>query len=489
MEKALSTEKAPMDFNDKQPIEDQAYEIRGEVIEIDPKLEANARRKFDLYVLPVSVIFLVLSSLDRNNLGNARVFGFDRDLKLTGNQFGNINTLSSVMTILFELPWVLAVKRWGANKAIGTAFVLWSACTIGTAFVQNYGQVIAVRMILNAAEAGLAQGFAFLFSTIYPRELAGKRIMTTNLAQCISGAFGGLFAYGVQQMGDRAGLAAWRWLFIIEFLITVLIGGIGWIFLPKSAETAWFLNAEEKETMRLKKMRDTALRGTDKFDKKWIKIALTDPFVWMLGTAFFTSSVAINGFGVFLPTIISGMGYASIQVNYLTIPVYVLGAASLCLQVYFSDKLRKRGLVIMACCVPVAVGYLICVGTANPHAGYAGMFILVIGLYPISTLAVTWITTNLSPDTKRSIGMPIAYSLANVSNVVSSQLYPDQQGPRYQQGNGISAGLTIVAGFLYGTCWLLLRKRNAKKAKLLAEGATTNGLEGDQSLEAGMYIL
>ena len=212
------------------------------------------------------------------------------------------------MTILFELPWVLAVKRWGANKAIGTAFVLWSASTLGTAFIQNYGQAIACRMILNAAEAGLAQGFAYLFSTIYPRELAGKRIMTTNLAQCISGAFGGLFAYAVQTMGDKNGLAAWRWLFIIEFLITIVVGGIGWIFLPKSAESAWFLNAEEKDTMRLKKMRDMALRGDEGFDRKWIKIALMDPFVWLLGVAFFTSSVAINGFGVFLPTIIQGLG-------------------------------------------------------------------------------------------------------------------------------------------------------------------------------------
>jgi hypothetical protein len=40
----------------------------GRVIEIDPKKEAAARRKFDIYVLPVSVIFLVLSSLDRNNV-------------------------------------------------------------------------------------------------------------------------------------------------------------------------------------------------------------------------------------------------------------------------------------------------------------------------------------------------------------------------------------------------------------------------------------
>nr|RBQ95161.1 hypothetical protein FVER53263_20678 [Fusarium verticillioides] len=457
-------------------------------IYIDPEREAAVRRKFDTYVVPVSVIYLVMSSLDRNNLGNARVFGFDEDVGLKSGQFGNIQTLSSVCTVLFEMPWVLATRRWGAKRAIGTSFVLWSICTLGTAFIHTYGQAIACRMLLNAAEAGLAQAFAFLFSTIYPRELAGKRVMTTNLAQCISGAFGGLFAYAVQKMGSRHGFAAWRWLFIVEFGLTVVICGIGLIFLPGKVEEAWFLSEEEKETMRMKKERDYITRGEDKFEKKWIKIALTDPFVYLLGVAFFTSSVAINGFGVFLPTIISGLGFASLKVNYMTIPVYALGAISLCIQVYYSDKLRKRGAFIVACCIPVAVGYLMCVGSRDPNVGYAGMFVLVIGLYPISTLAVTWITTNLAPDTKRAIGQPFAYSLANVSNLVSGQLYPTNQGPRYVPGNAISAGLTIVAGILYASCWLLLRRRNAKKAKLTAEGAITNGKEGDESLEF-TYIL
>ncbi|KAF7186673.1 putative transporter [Pseudocercospora fuligena] len=478
-----STSKAATEITHEEPITGTSEDIY-----IDPAKEAAAFRKFDIYVLPVSVVFLVLSSLDRNNLGNARVFGFDEEIGLKGGQFGTIVTLSSVCTIIFEMPWVLAVRKFGANAAIGTAFLLWSASTLGTAFIQTYAQAIVVRMILNAAEAGLAQAFAYLFSTIYPRELAGKRIMTPNLAQCISGAFGGLFAYAVQPMGTRRGLSAWRWLFIVEFCITIVIGGIGWIFLPKTAESAWFLNPEEKETMRLKKIRDFHLRGKDKFERKWIRIALTEPFVWMLGIAFFTSSVAINGFGVFLPTIIQGLGYASIRVNYMTIPVYALGATSLVLNVWLSDKYRKRGIVIMGCCIPVAVGYLICVGTANKGAGYAGMFVLVLGLYPISTLAVTWVSTNLSPDSKRAIGMPLAYSIANISAVVSSQLYPSYQGPRYIQGNAVSAGLTVIAAFLYGSCWYLLWRRNQKNAALIREGVSSNGLEGDQSLDS-MYIL
>jgi hypothetical protein len=63
----------------------------------------------------------------------------------------------------------------------------------------------------------------------------------------------------------------------------------------------------------------------------------------------------------------------------MTIPVYIVGAISLSIQVYFSDKTKRRGAFIVACCVPVAVGYLICVGTPNAGAGYAGMFILVLG--------------------------------------------------------------------------------------------------------------
>lgn len=63
----------------------------------------------------------------------------------------------------------------------------------------------------------------------------------------------------------------------------------------------------------------------------------------------------------------------------MTIPVYILGAISLLIQVYYSDKVRRRGLFIIISCIPVAVGYLVCVGTPNKHAGYAGMFILVLG--------------------------------------------------------------------------------------------------------------
>lgn len=84
--------------------------------------------------------------------------------------------------------------------------------------------------------------------------------------------------------------------------------------------------------------------------------------------------------------------------------------------------------------------------------------------------------------------MPLVHTIGDISSLVSSQLYPTEQGPRYIIGNSVSAGLTVVAGVLYSVSWLLLKNRNANKAKLIAEGATTNGLEGDRSLDS-RYML
>jgi MFS family permease len=378
----------------------------------------------------------------------------------------------------------MAVKRYGPNNVLALALVLWSVVTLGTGFVKTYEQAIVLRLLLGACEAGVAPSFAFLFATIYPRGQTAKRLMMGNLSNAVSGAFGGLFAYAIQTMGTRRGLSAWRWLFIIEGCLTFVVGAFCWYLLPSSPDDAWFLNAEEKACMVMRKQRDIIYRGDgDDSKAKWVKLAFKDPLIYLAGIAFFTSSVAIFGFSTFLPTIIKGLGYKALHVNYMTIPIYVVGAVSLVLQVWLSDKIQQRALFLVLSTIPVMAGYLICVGTANAVAGYIAMFILACGVYSISTLLVTWIATSLSNDTKRSVALPVFYSIGNLSGLVSSQLYPSQQGPRYVMGNAISAGLEFVAALLFISVWLLLRRRNQQKQELIAKGAKTNGKEGDQALD------
>ena len=44
-------------------------------------------RKMDLHLIPMLALLYLLAFLDRGNIGNARIEGLDKDLKLTGAQY------------------------------------------------------------------------------------------------------------------------------------------------------------------------------------------------------------------------------------------------------------------------------------------------------------------------------------------------------------------------------------------------------------------
>lgn len=74
-------------------------------------------------------------------------------------------------------------------------------------------------------------------------------------------------------------------------------------------------------------------------------------------------------------------------------------------------------------------------------------------------------------------------SVANISGLLSSNIYPATHGPRYIIGNSVSLGCECVALLGVGSIYLVLQSRNMKKQKLAAEGATGNGKEGDRALQ------
>ncbi|KAJ3938250.1 uncharacterized protein N0V96_011939 [Colletotrichum fioriniae] len=140
------------------------------------------------------------------------------------------------------------------------------------------------------------------------RAQQAKRIAVLYGAIALSGAVGGLIAYGIQTMGSKAGLEAWRWLFIIEGCISIVIGLALWVTLPFDSEKAWFLNEEERYVMSLRVKRDVAYKGERKFEWKYAKMAFTEPIIYIAAIGMFCSSVPLFGFTTFLPTLIVGFG-------------------------------------------------------------------------------------------------------------------------------------------------------------------------------------
>jgi MFS family permease len=439
--------------------------------------------KFDKLVMPQMAMLVLLAYLDRTNIGNARVFGFEEDTGMRGTDFNDVSMYFYIPYVLFETPWVIAVKRWGPGRVLGIALVAWSAITTGTGFVNSYGETIACRVLLGFFEAGLFPALTFVISQIYPAKSQGKRVAVLYITIALSGALGGLIAYGIQSMGSRHGLSAWRWLFIIEGIISLVIGFVCWVSLPTSPETAWFLKEEERSIVMRIKEQNHPYKETKGLDRAQVVMALKDPFLYVASAALFCSSIALFGFGTFLPTLLRGMGYTALQANYLSIPVYVFASISTAATTFVSDRIGKRAVCLIHTPLLGICGYAIVVATGHKAAGFAAMFLVGAGIYPFNTVLVTWVSNNTQPDSKRSVAIAILISLANASGLASSQIYPVSDAPRYVKGNAISLGGEAVALLCVGLISALLKYRMRQKERLLAEGKESNGKQGDQSLD------
>lgn len=113
-------------------------------------------------------------------------------------------------------------------------------------FVRSFRSFVAVRAVLGLTEGGLLPGIILYLSGLYTRGEMALRIGIFYTATSLSGAFGGLLARGLSAMEPRGGLEGWRWIFVMEGLLTVACGLLALAFLSSDVAAAGFLTAEEQ---------------------------------------------------------------------------------------------------------------------------------------------------------------------------------------------------------------------------------------------------
>lgn len=117
---------------------------------------------------------------------------------------------------IFEVPSNLALKTFSPRRWLAFLVIAFGAFCTGIGGTTNAAGVTALRFCLGAAEAGVFPGMIYYFSFWYKPEERASRIAAFLASATLSGAFGGCIAYGVGHMNGAGGLAAWRWLFILE---------------------------------------------------------------------------------------------------------------------------------------------------------------------------------------------------------------------------------------------------------------------------------
>lgn len=448
-----------------------------EDLEIDPKDEADLVRKLDTRLLPMLAFMYFLSSLDRSNIGNAYTSGMREDLALTNRQYSNAVSVFYSTYLAAELPTTLILRKTKPKYYMSFLVFSWAVVTLCNAFVQSYKSLVALRVLLGAFEGGFFPAMTLIISMLYKKQEQGKRIAFFFGSSALSGAFGGLIATGLASMKPAGGLEGWRWLYIIEGLISVCASV--WLFmeLPADFDNIPYFSDKQRQIIKIRERQRVAYMGTGEF--KWSDVidALKDFKTYISFTIQFCQDVVLYGFSTFVTAILKlSLGYTSREAQYMSVPVYLLAGIVFLISAFASDRFNVRAPIFVCYNVVGAIGYILLLSVHNGAVKYFACYLITFSLYTGTGLNIAWLTNNVAPHYKRATALGLNQTLGNVSGAVAGQIYTKSP---YTFGNSFSLGCIVLSNLLAITQMIILSRINRHRKRIL-DGEIPDDYKGER---------
>ncbi|TQV99317.1 major facilitator superfamily transporter [Cordyceps javanica] len=382
--------------------------------------------KTDTRVLPLVALLFLCSFLDRTNVGNAKIIGLEKDIHINSSQYRNGLAIYYACYIASEVPSNLVIKK--ASPKIWLPFLTfaWGMITIGIGFMRDYKDFMILRAVLGIFEGGLFPGIVLYLSSMYTRGELAVRIGVFYTGGSLSGAFGGLLARGLSAVGPRGGLEGWRWIFIMEGIITVIVAAASYIGLPNSLQEAPFLTKEEQQWAVDRLEQDEggrfsrALEREETFQWSEVRRGIFNVQVWLNSTSYLAILAGLYSFGLFLPTIIMEIGIAGSANQVQLWSVIPFAIATPFTVALVSDRLKVRGIIIL-CVIPIAiVGYAVIANVKQPETRFAMTCLMALGMYCAVPPVLVWNANNSAGHYKRATTSGLQLAVANAGGFVAS---------------------------------------------------------------------
>ncbi|KAF2127773.1 MFS general substrate transporter [Dothidotthia symphoricarpi CBS 119687] len=437
------------------------------LVQFDPKAEARLRRKIDLYIVPTVALLYLFCFIDRANIGNARLAGFEKDLGLAGYDYNSILSVFYISYILFEIPSNICCKWIGPGWFIPGISLCFGAVSIATAFVHNKAQVSGVRFVLGIFEAGMLPGIAYYMSRWYRRKELAFRLSLYIVMAPLAGAFGGLLASGILKLHSFGSLTRWRMIFAIEGIVTCIISLVAFFTLTDRPETAKWLTQEEKDLAiaRIKSERVGQIEVLDKLDKKKTLRGIFNPVVLSTAVIFMLDNVTVQGLAFFLPTIVRTIYPKNTVISQQlhTVPPYMVGAFFTVLFPYLSGRFDKRTIFIIAGAPLMMTGYIMFLASTSTSVRYGATFLIGSGAFSFGALCNAHASANVVSDTARASAIGTVVMFGNIGGLISTWSFLPFDGPNYHIGNGLNLATSSTILILSTAMLFWIRGNNKKR--------------------------
>ncbi|OAP54466.1 hypothetical protein AYL99_11567 [Fonsecaea erecta] len=431
-----------------------AREIRHETNDVRIS-ERRILLKCDLNLLPMLCLLFMCTILDRVNIANARIQGLEKDLHMHGHDFNIVLFVFFILYILLEVPANILIKKVRPSLFLSLSTFLFGVVTMCQGLTRSYSGLVVCRVLLGGLEAGIYPGSIYLMTMFYKRHEFQWRMNIFYGSSLITGAFSGLLAYGIAKMNGISGYGGWRWILIIEGLITIAVAIPAYWVLPDWPETAKFLTEDERQFWGERLASDTKHIEMNILNKQAVKRCFGDLKIWIASFTYLCILTTSYGLAYFLPTILFELGWTSTRAQVMTIPLYIFGTVVCLTCAFLSDYLKHRFLFIFAGCILAIIAYAILLSyfSVSVAVRYFALYLLESGIVVAQPGIVGWLSNNLGGHYKRGVGIAMQLAIGNIGGIVGSNIYLQSQAPTYPVGFGVGVGL--LSGGALASCFLL----------------------------------
>ncbi|KAF2816704.1 MFS general substrate transporter [Mytilinidion resinicola] len=436
------------------------------------KAEKKLLTKVDFFILSYACLGYFCKWLDQANLSNAFVSGMKEDLHMYGNEFNLANTCFQVGVILGGIPSNLLLTWVPPRYWLPGCELAWGLITIGTYKVTSYNQLYPLRFFLGLLEGTSFVGVQYVLGSWYKRTELGKRTAIFACAPYAGTAFGGYIFSGVKaSMDGKDGLAAWRWVFIIDGIITIAVAIYGFIVFPDTPEatTAFYLNPEERQRCCDRLVEDEREPIGDfswglfsRVVKSWQFYILT--VLWMFWNTT-VGKVANTVFQLFLKKD-KEHTWSIYQVNNIPTAINGFNIVMVMAANIYADATGRRMVMIM-----INLGILlfgtICLAIWDIPLGLRIASYLFAGCDgPLSPMFMAWANILCGNDKQvRAMTIAVMNSFGNaLTTIIQQFLYPVTDAPKYKKGFPASlAFICGMAGWVFVVRYFELRTLKRKE--------------------------
>jgi ACS family tartrate transporter-like MFS transporter len=397
-------------------------------------------RKVARRLIPFLWLLYFVAFLDRVNVSFAAL-RMNADLGLSATAYGAGAGVFFLGYVLFEVPSNLILARIGARVWIARIMVTWGIASAAMGLAAGPVSFSVLRFMLGVAEAGFFPGMILYLTYWFPSSYRGRVVAAFMMAIPLSNAIGSPISTALLGL-DLGGIAGWRWLFVIEGLPAIVLGVVTYFYLTDKPEDAAWLDESERRSLRdqLDSARSTKHDALARGTQHAARGTISSPRTWVLGFIYFGTTIALYGFGFFLPQIIKGLGERSdLQVGVLTMIPYSLAAAAMYAWGHHSDSTGERASHLAIAALAAAVG-LAASGLTHdaPVLAFCGLALASAGIH--SALPTFWAYATAIGGADAA-GIALMNSIGNLGGYFGPMLL----GYIKDRTNGYAGGLYALA--------------------------------------------